>query len=59
MGNKVRKSREIIWKAFMDDPEFHNSYVANIAVLLYDKFPGLGMERANKIAVEILARIFS
>lgn len=32
----IKKARSIIWQAFTDDPGFKNSYVANVAMLIYD-----------------------
>ncbi len=37
----IKRARSKIRKAFINDPQFKNSYVANIAMLIYDDQVGI------------------
>ena len=71
--NEIKKAREVIYKATQEDPGFRNSYVANIAMLIYDdQMAGAKnysihppptdldtVEGCNSIANKIIELIFS
>jgi hypothetical protein len=57
----IKKAREVIVKAFKDDPGFRDTYVANVACVLLDS--GIkdfrNDEVRNQVADQILKRILS
>ncbi len=58
----VAGARKIMREAFENDPEFKMTYIANIAVMLYEWFPvirhGLMRSSRNEAAEKILDRVF-
>lgn len=54
----VAKARETIAAAFVADPEFRNSYVANVAMLLHDHYGITDYETRNKAGDDIVRLIF-
>ncbi len=56
--NRIRAARKVMRKAFKKDPEFKHTYIASIAIVLYDHF-GTEHDAREAIAEEILDTIFS
>ena len=56
---KFIKAREVMGRAFIDDPDLRLGYVSNIAMLLHDQYDITDHERRNKIAEAVLNLIFS
>lgn len=44
---KIKKARRTIRRAFEEDPEFKQTYIANVAMYLHDEVHGLDMEVKN------------
>jgi len=67
---KIKKARKVIRKAFEKDPDFKETYVANVAMKLHDTFIDTGavsgMKQAymahkkhrDQLATEIIDLIF-
>lgn len=53
-GNPILKARKTIWKAFCDDPDFKDVYVANIAMMLYDYLNITDHQLRNKVAEKMV-----
>ena len=58
MPRIIRNARTQLCKAFEDDEEFRQTYVANIAMLLHDKYGIVNWEQRNNAAEDILNLIF-
>jgi len=62
--NKIQKARKVFADAFDKDPDFRHTYMANIAMLLYDNLherkykPKLKPEDRNAVAEKIIDLIF-
>ena len=56
--NEIKKARETMRKAFDEDPEFKETYIANIAMLLYDNYWVTNYDERNRAAKDILELIF-
>jgi len=56
-SNKIAASRKTIRDAFASDEEFKRTYLANIAMLLYDEL-GLTAEERDRISEKLLKLIF-
>lgn len=54
----IKKARETMRTAFDKDPDFKMSYIANIAMLLYDHHDITNYEKRNVAAEDILKLIF-
>jgi hypothetical protein len=56
----VKKARQIIQKAFQDDPDFRRVYVDNIACLIMDSVPNYQDDKPGRdaLAGAILDLIF-
>lgn len=54
----VKKARNFIAAAFAADPDFRNSYVANIAMLLHDKYGITNIETRNQAGDDIVRLVF-
>lgn len=57
MKNEIAVARKTIRDAFAEDEEFKQSYIANLAMLLYDEL-GLEIEDRNRVSEKILKLIF-
>lgn len=57
-SSKIVAARKTMADAFEADPSFREGYVANIAMLLYDRHGIRDFEERNKAASEILDLIF-
>ncbi len=57
----IRKAREVMIKAFRDDPDFRQTYVDNIACCIMDNTPGFkkNKQKRDKLAEKIMDTIFS
>jgi predicted butyrate kinase (DUF1464 family) len=59
---KIKKARKTMRKVFEKDPEFKATYIANVAMHLYDHIPSLkndmNLEFRNKLAEEVIDLIF-
>jgi len=58
MSKEIIQAREIFKKAFEEDDNFRNVYVANIAMLLHDKYGLINYKDRNAAANDIMAVIF-
>lgn len=62
--NKIQKARKVFSKAFDRNPDFRDTYMANIAMLLYDELhkmkyrPKLRSEDRNAVAEKVIDLIF-
>ena len=56
--NKIAKARKVMHNALTKDESFKQGYIANIAMLLYDKYGLVDQETRNKDAEDILKLIF-
>lgn len=56
--NKIQKARNTIRRAFESDEHFKYGYVANIAMLLHDRYGITDYDKRNKAAEDILGLIF-
>ncbi len=56
--NEIKTARRIMRTAFEEDPEFRNTYIANIAMLLHDRHGIIDFVARNSAADEILTLIF-
>ncbi len=54
----IRNAREQMCKAFKADEDFRQTYVANIAMLLHDRYDIIDWEKRNKAAEDIMDLIF-
>lgn len=54
----VKDAREFIAAEFAVYPDFRNAYVANIAMLLHDKYGITDMETRNKAGDDIVRLVF-
>jgi len=54
----IKEAREVIKKAFEEDPGFRRVYQDNIAMLLHDRHGITGHEKRNKAADDIIKLIF-
>jgi len=57
---KIKTARNTIARAFKKDPDFRETYVANVACLIMDRIPGFKRsgDKRNKIASDIIHLIF-
>jgi hypothetical protein len=53
----IKAAREVLKQAWHEDDGFRNSYVANIACIIYDN-SNIDMMKANDIADRILKQCF-
>ena len=58
MSERIKLARKIFKKTFEENESFREGYVANIAMLLYDKYGIIDMEERNRAANDIMAVIF-
>ena len=58
MSKEIIQAREIFKKAFEEDSNFRNVYVANIAMLLHDRYGIINYKDRNAAANDIMAVIF-
>ncbi len=58
MSITVKQARKAIADAFAADPDFRNGYVANIAMLLHDRYGIRNYEKRNKAGDDIVRLIF-
>ena len=62
--NPIQKARKTMADAFDKDPDFRDTYSANIAMLLYDEFhkkkykPKLKPDDRNAVAEKLIDLIF-
>lgn len=61
--NEIQEARRVMREAFERDPEFKQTYIANIACMLIDNIPGLkrnqkAIDIRDDVAEKILDRIF-
>ena len=56
--NKIAKARKVMHNALEKDEGFRQGYIANIAMLLYDKYGLIDAKLRNKAAEDILKLIF-
>jgi len=56
--DKFKKARETMRKTFEKDTDFAETYVANIAMLLHDRYGLLGHKERNNAATDIMELIF-
>ena len=54
----VQEARKVISDAFEADPDFMETYVANVAMLLHDRHGIANHKRRNIIASEVIDLIF-
>lgn len=54
----ISGARQLIREAFESDPEFKHTYTATVSLMIYDEL-GTGLAQRNKLAEEIIDRIFS
>lgn len=54
----VAGARQTIADAFKDDPNFRETYVANVAMLLHDRYGITDHETRNKAGDDIVRLIF-
>ncbi len=57
MSEEIADARRIMREAFERDRAFKKTYIANVAMVLYDE-PGI-MDNRERVAEKILDRIFS
>lgn len=57
-NNPIKAARQVLRQAFIDDPDFKQSYVSNIAMLLHDSYGVTNYETRNAAAEDILNLIF-
>lgn len=58
MPNLFTSAREHMRHCFEDDPNLRETYVSNIAMLLYDKHGITDFEERDQAAKEIMALVF-
>ena len=59
---EIKKAREVMRKAFEEDPDFKRTYIDNVAMYLYDNAFGMDMSHQptrDPIAEGIVDLIFS
>ncbi len=56
--NEIMAARKVIREAFESDPEFKHTYIATIAVILYDYY-GTEHDAREAIAEKILDTLLS
>ncbi len=54
----IKDAREFIAAAFAADPDFRNVYVANIAMLLHDRYGITDMGTRNQAGDDIVKLVF-
>jgi hypothetical protein len=54
----VARAREVMANAFAGDPSFRDVYVANIAMLLHDRYGITDYEKRNAAGNDIVKLIF-
>ena len=54
----IKEARKTIREAFEKDPDFKESYVANIAMLLHDHYGITDFETRNQAGEDIVKLIF-
>jgi hypothetical protein len=54
----IENAREQMCRAFKEDEEFRQTYVANVAMLLFDKYGIINYEERNNAAEDIINLIF-
>jgi len=55
---KIKKARKIMRDAFEKDPDFAETYISNIAMLLHDKYGLTDPHERNSAGTDILELIF-
>lgn len=59
MSNEIAKARKVMVDAFKEDPDFKQGYIANVAMLLYDrKWLKRPLRDRNEAAEAVLDLIF-
>jgi len=58
MSEEIRKARATMVQAFKEDPGFKLTYIANIAMLLHDRYDITDYETRNRAADDLLKLIF-
>lgn len=56
--NKIAKARKVMRDEFEKDEGFKEAYVANIAMLLHDRYGIRNYEKRNAAAEDILKLVF-
>lgn len=54
----IENARRIMCREFEDDEDFRQTYIANIAMLLHDKYGIVNWEQRNQAAEDIMKLIF-
>jgi len=54
----IKRARKVMRNAFEKDPDFAETYVANIAMLLHDKYGITDSIERNRAGEDILELIF-
>ena len=62
--NDIVKARKVMWKAFKEDPDFADSYKAQIACFIMDNFPGYkcgknSYEKRNELADQLFDHLYN
>ena len=53
-----RLSRKTMCETFKEDPEFENTYIASISMLLHDMFPQMPIDSCDTAAIAVMKRLF-
>ena len=54
----IKQARKTMAKAFKNDPDFRDSYVANVAMLLHDRYGITDYETRNAAGDDIVKLVF-
>lgn len=54
----IENARRIMCREFEEDEDFRQTYIANIAMLLHDKYGIINYEERNNAAEDIFRLIF-
>lgn len=57
-SEEICQARYVMRKAFDQDPMFLNGYIANVAMLMYDKCGITDVDKRNELAKDVLKLIF-
>ena len=58
MSRRIELARKIFKKEFEEDESFKETYIANIEMLLYDRYEMNNHKKRNKAALDIMDVIF-
>jgi len=58
MTKRIELARKIFKKEFEEDESFKETYIANIEMLLYDRYGMNNHEKRNRAALDIMDVIF-